>query len=81
MNRLDEILGDCDSPLGALPETDTQALSREIYRSIGVHGVHDIKSLRMDAQIACERIHEELTDSERSSIAQEALNECIAASF
>ena len=78
MNRLDQIFGDCDSPIGALPESDTQTLTDEIRRSMGVHGLHDMKSLRLDVETACERIHWELTATERSSIAEETLNQCIA---
>jgi len=81
VDRLDEIFGDLDEPIGSMPESFSEALSQEIYRSIGLHGVHDIKSLRADAETACERIYGELSPKELSSIVQPALNECISSTF
>jgi len=81
MDRLDEIFGDCDGPLAALPVSESQRLSDAINHSMGVHGVHDVKSLRADAETACERIYGLISDTERKQIVNEALDQCISAAF
>lgn len=81
MSRLDEILGECDGPLAAPPEAESQRLSDAINLSIGVHGVHDLKSLRADAETACERIYGSISTHSMATIVDEALNECISSTF
>jgi hypothetical protein len=81
MDRLDEIFGDCDGPLAALPVSESQRLSGAINHSMGVHGVHDVKSLRADAETACEGIYGLISDTERKQIVNEALDQCISAAF
>ena len=81
MNRLDEILGDCDGLLAAPPETISQRIHDEIYLYMGVCGVHDVKALRNAAEEVCDDVYEGISDRERTEIVSEAINHCISSSF